>query len=257
MARAETAARPPQRQRRVGQLTVSLTVALGVVGFAVATQWRGEAPRVDFTSSAQQALAAQVLELEQEQEELGAQIAEHEARIAQLQQSGGQSRAGLDQLNERLTEARLAAGLTALRGPGLVVEIADSNRVLPDDADLADYIVQVDDLRDIVTALWSSGAEAIAINEERLVSTTSIYAVGSSILVNSAHLPPPYAIHAIGPDDLEQRFYSNPAFAGRVQRRVDIFGLEFATRSAPELVLPAFDGSTRLRWAVAEGEEPT
>ena len=112
----------------------------------------------------------------------------------------------------------------------------------------------VDDLHDIVTALWASGAEAITINGERLVSTSSIYGVGSSILVNTAFLSPTFRIEAIGPQDLLDRFLANPAYlSARVAHRIDAFGLEFATQQSGSLTLPAFVGNTRFRWAVPEG----
>jgi uncharacterized protein YlxW (UPF0749 family) len=132
----------------------------------------------------------------------------------------------------------------------VVIEIADSRRVLPVGENPANYIVLADDLRDLVVALWHSGAEAVAINGERLVATTSIYGVGSSVLVNTAFLSPPFRIEAIGPGELEARFRSDAAYLGRVAQRIEAFDLEFAMESSPELRLEPFIGSTRLRWAV-------
>jgi uncharacterized protein YlxW (UPF0749 family) len=116
--------------------------------------------------------------------------------------------------------------------------------------------VLVDDLRDIVAALWASGAEAISINDERLVATSSIYGVGASVLVNTSFLSPPFRIQAIGPDGLLERFQEHPAFRGRVAHRIDFFGLEFAAQAAGDLQIPAFVGSTRFRWAVPREDGP-
>lgn len=138
----------------------------------------------------------------------------------------------------------------ALQGPGVVIEVSDSKRVIPDGENPSNYIVLVDDLRDMVAALWSSGAEAIAINGERLVATSSIYGVGASVLVNTAFLSPPFRIEAIGSAGLLERFTDSPAFRGRVAQRIDVFGLEFASQAADALELPAFVGNTRFRWAV-------
>jgi uncharacterized protein YlxW (UPF0749 family) len=143
-----------------------------------------------------------------------------------------------------------------VRGPGVTVEIADSKRVVPPGENPSSFIVLVDDLRDIITALWASGAEAISINGERLVATSSIYGVGASVLVNTAFLSPPFRIEAIGNDGLLERFQSHPAFIGRVAQRIDFFGLEFASQVSTDLKLPAFIGSTRFRWAVPSEEGP-
>lgn len=221
-----------------------------MVGFVGAAQWNSQVSRQEFTSSAQQVLAAQVLELEQEQAVLRGEIAGHEARIGEFQQRGGESQSALEVINERLAVTRLAAGLTEVHGPGVVVAIADSNQVVPEGANPADYIVQAEDLRDIVTALWASGAEAVSINGQRLVTTSSIYGVGSSILVNTAFLSPPFNVAAIGPGDLREAFGGHPAYLGRVARRIESFGLEFASASLEDVRIPAFVGNTRFRWAI-------
>ena len=238
------------------QWAVSIAGALAVIGFVGYAQWNGSPERVQFATSVQQVLAGQVTVLETEQRDLRAQIADAEAKVLEFQTASTTSSSALADVNHRLEAARLATGLAALKGPGVVIEIADSKRVVPDGENPANYIVLVDDLRDIVTALWSSGAEAISINDERLVATSSIYAVGASILVNTAFLSPPFRIEAIGSDGLLDRFAANPAFTGRVGQRIDAFGLEFATQATNSLELPAFVGNTRFRWAVPSEEAP-
>lgn len=248
-----------RRRRRLllrPQWAVSIAAALAVIGFVGYAQWNGSPERVQFTTSVQQVLAAQVGDLEQEQKDLRAQIAVAEAQVLAFQTASTSSSSALADVNRRLEEARLAVGLTPLRGPGVVIEIADSKRVVPDGENPANYIVLVDDLRDIVAALWASGAEAIAINGERLVATSSIYGVGAAVLVNTAFLSPPFRIEAIGSDGLLGRFQTNPAFLGRVAQRISTFGLEFASQPATSLDLAAFVGNTRFRWAVPTGVAP-
>jgi len=232
---------------------LSIAGALGIVGFVGAAQWNGSIARQQFTTSAQQVLAGQVVTLEDEQTTLRDQLAAAEKQVQQFQTESAGSQTALAQLNNELGAARLAAGLTKVTGPGVVVEIADSKLQVPAGENAANYIVLVDDLHDIVTALWASGAEAIAINGERLVSTSSIYGVGASILVNTAFLAPPFRVEAIGADGLLERFLGNQAYLGRVAHRIDAFGLEFATQAQSDLTLPAFVGNTRFRWAVPLG----
>jgi uncharacterized protein YlxW (UPF0749 family) len=238
-------------RRRFGPTwALSIGSALAVVGFVGVLQWNSSPERQQFTTSAQQVLAAQVVQLETEQGDLRDQIEGAEAEVARFQDESTSSSAALAALNRQLADARLAAGLTAVRGPGAVIEIADSKRVVPPGENPANFIVLVDDLRDIVNALWASGAEAISVNGERLVATSSIYAVGASVLVNTAFLSPPFRVEAIGSDGLLDRFLSHRAFQGRAAQRIEFFGLEFATAVADNLELPAFIGNTRFRWSV-------
>jgi uncharacterized protein YlxW (UPF0749 family) len=244
--------RGPRLRVRAGW-AISVGVGLAIIGFVAVAQWNGSVPRQEYTTSAQKVLAGQVTALEQEQRSLRDQLASAQAKVQQFQTEQAGSQTALAQLNDQLASARLSAGLTKVTGPGVVVEIADSKRAVPAGDNPSNYIVLVDDLRDIVTSLWSSGAEAISINGERLVSTSSIYGVGSSILVNTAFLSPPFRVEAVGPQGLLERFMGNPAYLGRVAHRIDAFGLEFATQENGSLALNAFIGSTRFRWGVPEG----
>jgi uncharacterized protein YlxW (UPF0749 family) len=246
-----TAGQAAERRIRIRSgWILSMALALGALGFVAAAQWNSEVERTSYTTNAQQTLADQAIALEEEQALLVAQLAAVEGDLADILAESEGSQTALAQVNEQLAATRLAGGLSAVSGPGVVIEIADSRRVLPVGENPANYIVLADDLRDLVAALWHSGAEAVAINGERLVATTSIYGVGSTVLVNTAFLSPPYRIEAIGPGELEARFRTDAAYLGRVAQRIEAFDLEFAMVSNPELRLEPFIGSTRLRWAV-------
>lgn len=238
------------------QWAVSVAAALAVIGFVGFAQWNGSPERQQFVSTVQQAVVDQVRQLEQEQQDLRNQIAVAEASVVEFQQASTTSSSALAEVNRQLEAARLSVGLTGLRGPGVVVEIADSKRVVPDGENPTNYLVLVDDLHDIVSALWGAGAEAISINGERLVATSSIYGVGSSVLVNTAFLSPPFRIEAIGAAGLLDRFSTDPAFRGRVAQRIDAFGLEFASQAVDSLDIAAFVGNTRFRWAVPSQATP-
>jgi uncharacterized protein YlxW (UPF0749 family) len=238
------------------QWAISIAAALAAIGFVGAAQWNSSLARQEFVTSAQRVLVTEAEQLQRQQEAMRVEIEEAEGRVRIFQERSEGSLTELEALNEALAVARLASGLDAVRGPGAVIEIADSDRPVPIGESPTNYIVLVDDLRDIVTALWASGAEAVTVAggaaegvfAERLVSTTSIYGVGSSILVNTAFLSPPFRIEAIGPEGLHERFLTHPTYLARVARRIDAYGLRFASEAREELTLPAFIGNTRLKW---------
>ncbi|HJP70803.1 MAG TPA: DUF881 domain-containing protein, partial [Candidatus Limnocylindria bacterium] len=240
---------------------ISIGLALAAIGFVGAAQWNSSSVRQTVISSAQGVLVIQAEQRQREQEQLRAQIEEAEDRVREFQEQSAGSQSATDRLNQDLAAARLAVGLSDVTGPGVVIEIADSTRQVPVGENPSNYFVLSDDLRDIVTALWASGAEAITIAggateggapAERIVSTTSIYGAGSAILVNQALLSPPFRIEAIGPDGLQDRFLANPFYIGRLSLRIETFGLQFASEARDELRLPAFIGNTRLRWGAPE-----
>ena len=244
---------------------ISIAAALGVIGFVGAAQWNSSLARQEFITSAQRVLITEAEQAQREQERLRAEIEAAEARVQTFQEADVGSQAAREELNLAIADARLQTGLMDVRGPGMVLEISDSLREVPVGESATNYIVLVDDLRDIVTALWASGAEAIAISgglvegpdPERLVATSSIYGAGAAILVNAVPLSPPFRIEAIGPEGLHDRFLAHPSYLARVARRIEAYGLEFASEPRDELTLPAFIGNTRLRWGtpLSEGAE--
>ena len=241
---------------------ISIAAALGVIGFVGAAQWNSSLARQEFITSAQRVLITEAEQAQREQERLRAEIEVAEDRVQTFQEADVGSQAAREELNRSLAEARLQTGLLDVRGPGMVLEISDSLREVPVGESATNYIVLVDDLRDIVTALWASGAEAIAISgglvegpdPERLVATTSIYGAGAAILVNAVPLSPPFRIEAIGPEGLHDRFLAHPSYLARVALRIEAYGLEFASEPRDELTLPAFIGNTRLRWGTPLSE---
>ena len=93
----------------------------------------------------------------------------------------------------------LAAGTGAVGGPGLRVTVEDApvTRADPEAAD-PDLRVQDVDLQVVVNGLWAAGAEAVAVNGQRLTALTAIRTAGSAILVDLAPLSSPYVVEAVG-----------------------------------------------------------
>ena len=244
------------------QWAISIAAALGVIGFVGAAQWNSSLARTEFITSAQRVLISEAEQEQREQERLRSEIEAAEARVREFQEADVGSQAERERLNAELADARLKVGLQAVRGPGMVLEIADSARQVPVGENPTNYIVLVDDLRDIVTALWASGAEAITVSgglsegppPERLVASSSIYGAGSAILVNAVPLSPPFRIEAIGPAGLHDRFLANPSYLARVARRIEAYGLQFASEARDEVVLPEYVGNTQMRWGAPVSE---
>ena len=101
---------------------------------------------------------------------------------------------------EELKTAQLRAGLTQVTGQGVEITLDDNYTGMRDNpsGDPNKYIIHYDDLLSVVSDLKSSGAEAIAINDQRLIGTSELRCVGNVILVNTTRLAPPFVIQAIG-----------------------------------------------------------
>jgi uncharacterized protein YlxW (UPF0749 family) len=237
------------RVRSIPTWQVTLGVALLGLGFLIAAQLAAEAPRVRYTTQERSPLIETATGLQAQQEELKTRILDLRGQIGALEQEGQGSADLVGALNDQLLEARIAAGLIPLTGSGIVLQLEDSLRQPAEDASEGDYRVTALDLRTAVEELWLAGAEAIAINGERVTPTTAVIDIGSSILVNSAYLAPPFRITALGPDDLYTTLSASPRFIDLVRARADRFGIRISFAEPEAVDLPAFAGTITLRYA--------
>jgi uncharacterized protein YlxW (UPF0749 family) len=151
----------------------------------------------------------------------------------------------LDRLLARLESS---TGAAAVRGPGmsLLLEEAGSEAggadVDPRTDDDADSRVTDRDLQTLVNEIWAAGAEAVAVNEQRLTSLSAIRAAGDAILVDFRPLNPPYEVRAIGPTDMRTTFVQG--FGGSYLQVLRDYGIDFSVEDRDELVLPASAGLT-------------
>jgi uncharacterized protein YlxW (UPF0749 family) len=199
-----------------------------------------------------------VLELQAQQEALKQQIFDLRARIETLEATGQGGAAVTKQLNDQLQRARIAAGLVAMSGPGVVIRLSDSNAKVPIDGNDRDYVVSGQDVETVVEELWLAGAEAVAVNGERVTVGTAIVDIGGSVLVNSAYLAAPYQVAAIGPATMYGQLTGSPGFVDFVRARADGFGIGVAYATPPSVDVPAYAGSVNLRYGrVVAGPIPT
>ena len=232
------------RIRAIPSWQVTLSLALFALGFLIAAQLAAEGPRVRYASQERSSLVETVLNLQAQQEVLKSRILELRHDIGVLEAEGPASDALLKSLNADLEEARIAAGLIALQGPGLVFRIEDSGQP----GAVADSLVSARDIRILVEELWLAGAEAVSINGERVTVSTAVLDIGGSILVNSAYLAPPYEIAAIGAPGLYGRVQQSSTFADFVNSRVDAHGLRLSVAELDDVVVPAFAGTVGVQY---------
>jgi len=237
------------RIREIPSWQLTLGAALLGLGFLIAAQLASEGPRVRYTTQERSPLVETATELQSQQDELKARILELRTQIGDVEGAGEGSAALVKQLNDELERARIAAGLIPLTGTGVVLQLEDSLQPVAGDASESDYLVGSRDIRIIIDELWLAGAEAVAVNGERITPTSAIIDIGSSVLVNSAYLAPPYQIAAIGPKDLYARLSGNAGFVDFVRARADTYGIRLSFAEPPAVDVPAFAGTVSLRYS--------
>lgn len=242
------------RATQMGPAGIVVPAILLLLGFLVTSALVEESRREEQIPSRAAALLDLIRSREAGIADLSDEADSLAVRLAELQRTGAQESARLQETIAGLARLRLFAAAAPARGPGLIVELADSDASPQTRGELTDLRIQDVDLRLIVNALWQAGAEAVALNGHRIGATTAIRAAGDRILVNFVPVASPYRVTAIGdPDGLESMLRDT-----QISRQFDVwtqvYGLGFAVQPSDELSLPGLQAEERLEWARPVGE---
>jgi len=234
----------------IGRYIPILIIAL-IFGVLLGLQWKSlparpsTAPGIEHESG-----ALAIRQLEAEQEKLKENIGRIREQLDGYRRELAENTEMLKEINAELERQKMMAGLMAVEGAGVQVILDDSSlRSASATAESNDYLVHEYDLRDVINLLWMAGSEAIAINDERIVATTSIYCVGNTVMVNDTRLSPPYLIQAVGDPIVQEDVLINPAYLKEIKQRTELYGVQFEINRKGMLTLPAYKGSFRFRYA--------
>lgn len=158
---------------------------------------------------------------------------------------------GVDDANlKKVAALQDATGLAPAEGPGLRVTLTDAPRnVDVPGLDPNVLVVHQQDIQAFVNALWAGGAEAVTLQGQRLISTTGIKCVGSTVVLDGVPYSPPYVIEAIGdPAAMNYALATSPEVT-IYRRYVDRYQLGLAVETDKELKAEAYGGTVSLEHA--------
>lgn len=213
----------PRPSRVTGLIVAVLLVLFALFVTTAALQTRTNRPATELE---RKTLAADIKERQKTLDEQRAIAAGLSAEVRSLQRIG-------DVDTEGSADLGMVAGASAVRGPG-VVFTAEGARTDTEGGRITDRDLQV-----LVNGLWYAGAEAIAVNGNRVGTLTSIRTAGAAITVNFRSISPPYSVVALGDaESLQTRFAQNQAGAYWENRR-ERSGVQFDMTPSSEVTLPA------------------
>ena len=234
-------------KRRLSHSLVLLVPAV-LFGLLVTLQWRTQAERSELSVRYNAPLIDAANALQNEQNDLKAQLAQLRARLDEIQRNASSQSGAAKELQARLDELKASAGLTPQSGDGVVVQLDDARNVSVSSRDVDKSICHATDLTDIINTAWRGGAQAIAVNDERVVNSSSVYCVGSTIMVNGTLMSPPFNIIAIGPQNSLLGSFDDPNQLQDIKQRRDVQGLGFRVSRATAIHVPAYSGALNVRY---------
>lgn len=190
-------------------------------------------------------LRDEVLKWKQMYETVSENLTTKEATLQEYINNATQGDKTAELLKKELAQMNSISGITDIKGEGITITLKDAE-ILDPNLLAEDQIVHDTDILKIVNELRASGAEAISINEQRIINTTAIRCVGPTILVNDVKIGAPFVIKAIGNSDT---LYSGMNLTGGIVYTLKKYNIQVEVKQSDEIEIPKYEGAVILKYA--------
>ncbi len=233
---------------------IKMHIAIGIVcmvlGIMVAVQFKTVKQSIGpVTEYRAREIATQLKKVREERDSLLTLKNEYEKKINEYEDAEAQGNIASRLMKSDLEKARIIAGLVDVEGPGLTILLDDLKFFDNYNYNIIDYT----DLLEFINELNSAGAEAVSINDQRVISTTEIRQAGLHININTEKFAPPFSIKVIGePKTLE----ASLRMRGGVVERLESKGIAISITQQQSVTITKYNGIIEKKYskAVKEGE---
>lgn len=169
-------------------------------------------------------------------EEVSAQLEDVNKRIDEYNQRITDNEEASELVDEELNESNILVGKTDVEGEGVIITINNTDT----------YPIYAESLLTLVNELRYAGAEAISINEVRVLPTTAIVDLSSYISVNQQRLESPYVIKAIGDKE-----YLSSILNLKGSGFIDVYknsGMSISMEQSNRVRIPKYNGEFEINY---------
>lgn len=182
-------------------------------------------------------LRDEVLKWKERYEKTYTELQESENRLEKVRQEASKDNNSFTEMEQELKSMNSLLGLTDLTGEGIIITVADNENASIKDEDLSNELVHNTDIIELVNELKNTGAEAISVNGQRVVSTTSINCVGAVITVNGEKINSPFTISAIG----NRERLNGITRPGSYIELMEESGIVIKVEKSPQVTIPKYN----------------
>lgn len=167
-----------------------------------------------------------------------------EKELEKERQNSTKNNANLEKKEQEIIKGNKMIGLAEVKGPGVIITLSDSKKEASSVLNPNMLLVHDVDILGVVNELKNAGAEAISINEQRIVPTTSISCGGNIIDINGEKVGAPFVIKAIGlPEQLAG--LSRPGGYLEILEAASI-GVEL--KKSNDIIIPKYTGVIKYEY---------
>ena len=214
----------------------SITFVCVIIGFMIAVQYRQvKDAKSALPNQRVEELTERLIKVQEGQDEIKSRLDAIERELETA-----------EPVKEMSEELSWQASLTPLEGQGIILKMDDSAKIAKSGDDPNLYLIHDDDLLRVINELRAAGAEAIAINGQRLIETSEIRCAGPTLSVNNVRSSAPYEIQAIG----EKKTLENAIkMRGGVAETLKIWGIQLVLETSDKVYIPPYKGTRRRVYA--------
>lgn len=151
-------------------------------------------------------------------------------------------------------------GLGPVRGPALQVTLDDAGYTLdtlPQGYNVDDVVVHQQDVQAVVNALWAGGAEAMMVQDQRIIATSAVQCVGNTLYLQGRVYSPPYTITAIGDVQAMNTSLDQDPIVENYRGWSETLGLGYVVQPVDTVDFPGFASAPRPEYVRLPDEVQT
>ncbi len=190
-------------------------------------------------------------------ESISYKVSDLESKINDYKNAASKTDSTIKILNDEIEDLQVLAGLTELKGSGVIVTLDDTRAINQIAADAGYYdpnvfVIHDSDILLVINELRAAGSEAISINGQRITANTEIRCVGPVIQINGIRLTAPFKISAIGaPETLA----SSLKLRGGIVDQIAQANIDVIIEKSDLIVIPKFDKVIEFKYATSVDAE--
>ena len=231
--------------RRLASIGLVGAVALAT-GFVLAGQLKAQLLTPSNQVARYQALVVSVQQLEAANADSRQEIAALRAQIDSLEAEAAARSDATHTLRGQVGDLRAHAGLVAMHGPGVEVELR-AGVPGPSAGTQTGYLIGFEDVQDVVNLLFANGAEGVAVNGRRIGPLTSFSGSEGEVVIDQGPpLSSPIKVVAVGDRNRMVAGLDDASALASIRAREVEFNLHLSFQGSPDVTLPAYDSSLQI-----------
>lgn len=229
--------------KKVIAISLGIMCFVLIMGIAVQVRTVKNANKVAGTEVNSE-LKTEVLRWKEKYEEVYEVLERAEEILEEKREKATNNSNDSSKIQKELKTLNSLIGTIDVKGNGIVITVADNSNMTSQTVrvfdNISNYLIHDRDLLMLVNELKNAGAEAISINGERIINTTSITCDGNVILINGNKISSPFEIKAIGSQEALLGAIQRPG--GYLEQQLQGYGLVTSIEKQENITIYKYSG---------------